>query len=74
MPFFRSHDALLHWRNLSLEFLHSTDRLLSVTLGYISSVRKLLEMKDMFVVEAPKFGGWGCIPDGPIGFPVCLDY
>lgn len=71
--FFNSHDALLHWRNLSLEFLHSR-YLVSVTLGYISSVMKLVEVKDVFAVEAQKFGGWGWIPGGPIGFPVCRDH
>jgi len=40
-PFFNSHDALLHWRNLSLEFLHSRYYLLSVALGCMSSVMKL---------------------------------
>lgn len=58
-PFFNSHNVLLCWTNLSLEFLHSRHHLLSVTLDYISSVTKLVEMmKDPFVVEAQKFEGW----------------
>lgn len=55
-PFFNSHDALLHGRNVSLEFLCSRYGLLSVTQGYILSLRKLMEMKDEFVVEVHKFG------------------
>lgn len=58
-PFLNSHNVVLHWTNLSLEFLHSNYHLLSVTLGYISSVTKLVEMmKDPFAVEAQKFDGW----------------
>lgn len=74
-PFFNSHNVLLCWTNLSLEFLHSRHHLLSVTLGYISSVTKLVEMmKDPFVVEARKFEGRDRIPGGPVGKPVCWDH
>lgn len=57
-PFFNSRNVLLHWTNLSIEFLHRKHHLLSVTLGYISTVTKLVKMKDLFVVEAQKFDGW----------------